>query len=427
MEGAGMDFPLPDNEAERLAAVEACGVYGTDPETGFDDLTDLAALIASVPIAMVNIVGDTKIWLKSRHGVPPGIEEVPRSGVCCAHALCRSDLLVVPDTHADDRFKAMPFIATEPFFGFYAGMPLIDSGGHALGTLCIMDLTPRELTFEAAEGIRRLARQTIAQLELRLKLAEILRSQQELAAEKQRSDNLLLNILPLKIAAELTEKGRVEPRHHPSTTILFTDFVGFTKSAAELSPRELIDDLDMYFSEFDSIVERHGLEKLKTIGDSYMCAGGLMLGRKDHAVRSCLAALEIRRFVVASNQRWAAIGQRPWQLRIGLHSGSVMSGVVGRKKFTYDVWGDAVNIAARMESTDEADQVNISESTYQHVKAYFDCTPRGALDVKNKGKMTMYFLDRLKPEYAADAAGVEANEHLRKTLAGTSVTWSLNG
>lgn len=421
-----MDFPLPENEAERLAAVRAYGVYGTDPEAGFDDLTDLAALIAGAPIAMVNIVGDTKIWIKSRHGVPSDLEEVPRGGVCCSYALCRSDMLVVPDTHADDRFKTLPFIATEPFIRFYAGMPLIDSGGHALGTLCILDLAPRELAFETAEGIRRLARQTIAQLELRLKLAEVQRSQQALAAEKQRSDSLLLNILPLKIAAELTEKGSVEPRHHPSATILFTDFVDFTKSAVELSPRELIDDLDMYFSEFDSIVARHGLEKLKTIGDSYMCAGGLMQGRKDHAVRCCLAALDIRRFVVSSNHRWAAIGQRPWHLRIGLHTGSVMSGVVGRKKFTYDVWGDAVNIAARMESTDEADQVNISEGTYQHVKSYFDCTPRGALEVKNKGKMTMYFLERLKPEYAADAAGVEANEHLRKTLAGTSVTWSLH-
>jgi class 3 adenylate cyclase len=426
MEGVGMDFPVPDNESERFAAVRVYEVYGTGPEPAFDDLTDLAALIAGVPIAIVNIVGDTKIWLKSRHGVPPGIEELPRGGVCCAHAICRSDMLVVPDTHADDRFKALPFIATEPFVSFYAGMPLIDSGGRALGTLCIMDLAPRELGFEAAEGIRRLARQTIAQLELRLKLAEVLRSQQALAAEKQRSDSLLLNILPPKIAAELTENGRVEPRHHPSTTILFTDFVGFTTSAAELSPRELLDDLDMYFSEFDNIVARHGLEKLKTIGDSYMCAGGLMLGRKDHAVRSCLAALEMRRLVVTSNERWTATGQRPWHLRIGLNTGSVMSGIVGRKKFSYDIWGDTVNIAARMESTDEADQVNISESTYQHVKSYFDCTPRGALDVKNKGKMTMYFLDRLKPEYAKDAEGVEANEHLRRTLAGSSVAWSLH-
>lgn len=421
-----MDFPLPENEVERLAAVQAYDVYGTDPEAGFDDLTELAALIASVPIAIVNIVGDTTIWLKSRHGVPPDLEEVPRAGVCCAHAICRSDLLVVPDTHADDRFKALSFIATEPFISFYAGMPLIDSGGHALGTLCIMDLVPRELSFEAAEGIRRLAHQTMAQLELRLKLGEVLRAQQELAAEKQRADSLIHNILPDKIAAELIEKGSVEPRHHPATTILFTDFAAFTKSAAELSPRELIDDLDMYFSEFDGIIARHGLEKLKTIGDSYMCAGGLMLGRKDHAVRSCLAALEMQHFVVASNQRLATLGQEPWHARIGLHSGSVVSGVVGRKKFTYDVWGDAVNIAARMESAGEVDRVNISESTYQHVKSYFDCTPRGVLEVKNKGKLAMYFLDRLKPEYAADAAGVEANEHLRKTLAGTSVTWSLH-
>jgi adenylate cyclase len=421
-----MDFPVPANEHERLAAMHAYQIYGTDPEAGFDDLTDLAALIANVPIAIVNIVGDTKIWLKSRHGVPPDLEEVPRGGVCCSHAVCRSDLLIVSDTHADDRFSAMPFIATEPFIRFYAGMPLIDSGGRALGTLCIMDVVPRELGFEAAEGIRRIARQTTAQLELRLKIAELVRSQQELADEKHRSDSLLLNILPRNIAAELTEKGSVEPRHHPSVTILFTDFVDFTKSATELSPRELVDDLDMYFSEFDSIVARHGLEKLKTIGDSYMCTGGLMQGQKDHAVRSCLAALEIRRFVMGSNQRWLAAGERPWHLRVGLHSGSVMSGVVGRKKFTYDVWGDAVNIASRMESTDEADHVNISESTYQQVKSYFDCTARGALEVKNRGKMTMYFLDRLKPEYSADMAGVEANERLKSTLAGTSVPWSLH-
>lgn len=421
-----MDFPIPENEVERLAALQAYHIYGTAPEAGFDDLTDLAALIANVPIAMVNIVSATSIWLKSRHGVPPDIEEVPRGSVCCSHALCHSDLLVVPDTHADDRFKTMPFIATEPFLRFYAGMPLIDSGGRALGTLCIMDTTPHELAFEAAEGIRRVARQTTAQLELRLKIAELERSREALTAEKQRSDNLLLNILPPKIAAELTEKGSVEPRHHPSTTILFTDFVDFTTSAAELSPRELVDDLDMYFSEFDSIAARHGLEKLKTIGDSYMCAGGLIQGRKDHPVRSCLAALEMRRFVVQSNRRWSTIGQKPWHLRIGLHTGSVMSGVVGRKKFTYDVWGDAVNIASRMESTDEADQVNISESTFQNVRPYFDCTPRGSLDVKNRGKMTMYFLNRLKPEYSADMEGVLANERLKSTLAGTSVTWSLH-
>lgn len=421
-----MDFPVPDNEVERLAAVRAYNVYGTDPEAGFDDLTDLAASIANVPIAIVNIVGDTKIWLKSRHGVPPDLAEVPRAGVCCSHAVCRSDLLVVPDTIADNRFSWMPFIATEPFIRFYAGMPLIDSGGRALGTLCIMDVTPRELGFEAAEGIRRIARQTTAQLELRLKIAELVRSQQDLAAEKQRSDDLLLNILPRNIAAELTEKGSVEPRHHPSATILFTDFVDFTTSAAELSPRELVDDLDMYFSEFDNIVARHGLEKLKTIGDSYMCIGGLTQGQKHHAVGSCLAALEIRRFVMGSNKRWVAAGERPWHLRVGLHSGSVMSGVVGKKKFTYDVWGDAVNIASRMESTDEADHVNISESTYQQVKPYFDCTARGALEVKNRGKMTMYFLDRLKPEYAADTAGVEANERLKSALAGTSVPWSLH-
>ena len=420
-----MEYPVPANEIERSAAVKSYDVYGSEPEAAFDDLSDLAAQLTSVPISLVNIVGDEKIWIKSRHGIPADLAEVPRGAVCCAHAICRSDLLVVPDTHSDDRFKDLPFISTEPFVRFYAGMPLIDSGGYALGTLCIMDLEPRELSFEVEEGIRRLARQAAAQLELRIKLADIQRAQRELAAEKERADQLILNILPAKIADELAEKGFVEPRHHPSTTIMFSDFVGFTKSAEQLSPRELIDDLHIYFSEFDEIVARHGLEKLKTIGDAYMCAGGLISDSKDHAVQTCLAALEIQRYMARENQRRELNGQTPWGLRIGIHTGNVMSGVVGKNKFTYDVWGDSVNVAARMESAGEAGKVNISEGTYQRVKNYFDCGPSRTMDVKNKGQMAMHFLTALKSEYSAD--GVTANENLKKAITGVTTTWSLPG
>jgi class 3 adenylate cyclase len=420
-----MDYPLPSNESERFEAVKSYDIYGSEPEAAYDDLSDLAAQLTGVPISLVNIVGDERIWVKSRHGIPADLAEVPRGAVCCAHAVCRSDLLVVSDTHSDDRFKDLPFISTEPFVRFYAGMPLIDSGGYALGTLCIMDLEPRELSFEVEEGIRRLARQTVAQLELRIKLSDIQRAQDQLAAEKERADQLILNILPQEIAAELTEKGSVEPRHHPSTTIMFTDFVGFTKSAEQLSPRELIDDLHMYFSEFDDIVARHGLEKLKTIGDAYMCAGGLMNNSKDHAVRTCLAALEIQHYMARENRKRQAKGQTPWSLRVGIHTGNVMSGVVGKNKFTYDVWGDSVNVAARMESAGEAGKVNVSESTYQYAKDYFECEPTRTMDVKNKGQMSMHFLTALKPEFAADADGVTANENLEKAITGVTTTWSL--
>ena len=231
-----MSYPLTSNEVGRVEALAAYNIYGSEPEAAFDDIAELAAQIAGTPIAPVNIVGDTSIWVKARHGVPAEITEVPRDGVCCAHAICQSHLFGVPDTRADERFRDLPFIATEPFVRFYAGMPLIDSGGYALGTLCIMDLEPRELSFEVAEAIRRLARQAVAQLELRIKLAQVTRAQQELVREKERVDSLILNILPADIARELAEQGEVKPRHHESTTIMFTDFVGFTQLAEQLSP-----------------------------------------------------------------------------------------------------------------------------------------------------------------------------------------------
>ncbi|MCA0272553.1 MAG: GAF domain-containing protein [Proteobacteria bacterium] len=420
-----MNYPVPDNEADRLAALQSYNVYGTEPEDSFDDLTDLAAQLTGAPISLVSIVGDANVWMKSHHGTPDGLSELPRGTVCCAHAICRSHLLVVPDTHADDRFKSLPFISTEPYVRFYAGMPLINSSGYALGTLCIMDLAPRDLSFEVTEGIRRIARQTVAQLELRRKLSETLHAQEALAAEKARADALVLNILPKEIAAELAEKGTVEPRFHPSATILFTDFVGFTRAADTLSPRELIDDLHGYFSAFDTIVAEHGLEKMKTIGDAYMAAGGLSGRSKDHPVKACLAGLALRETISRANARREVAGLARWDIRIGIHTGNVISGVVGKAKFTYDVWGDAVNVAARMESAGEPGHVNVSDRTWQHVKSYFEGRPRGSVEVKHKGLIEMHFLDRLKPEFSADAEGVRPNDRFAAAMSGNVATWSL--
>lgn len=420
-----MDYPVPANEKERLAAVDRYNVFRSAPEMGFDDLAELAAQFTGAVFSMVNIVGDETVWIKARHGVPPDLTEVPRGAVCCSQTVCQSDLLVCPDTHADERFKSLPFIATEPHVRFYAGMPLIDAGGYALGTLCVMDLKPRELSFETSEAIRRLARQAVAQLELRIKLAEVQEAQKALAVEKQRAEDLILNILPAAIARELATSGHVVPRHHPSVTVMFTDFVNFTRSAGQLSPRMLVDDLDHYFSEFDAIVRRHGLEKLKTIGDAYMAAGGLLTESKSHAVDTCLAALEIRQFMTRTNQQRQRQNRPPWQLRIGIHTGNVMSGVVGKDKFTYDIWGDSVNIAARMEATSEPGQINISNSTFGHVKNYFETESRGAIEVRNKGAMPMFFVDRLKEEFAEDDDGQLPNQRLKAVLTGTTSSWSL--
>jgi len=181
----------------------------------------------------------------------------------------------------------------------------------------------------------------------------------------------------------------------------------------------------MYFSEFDEITRRHGVEKLKTIGDAYMCVSGLPDPAKDHAVKACLVALEMQQFVRRHNDKREKLGQDPWHLRVGINTGSVMSGVVGKHKFTYDIWGDAVNIAARMESASDPSGINISESTHHRIKDYFVCEPRGTLEIKNKGTVPMFFVTRLKPEYSSDAEGLRPNPELAKAVSGVTSGWSL--
>jgi class 3 adenylate cyclase len=226
----------------------------------------------------------------------------------------------------------------------------------------------------------------------------------------QKSDKLLLNILPEEVAEELKEKGNVTPVLFDSTSIMFTDFKGFTQIAEGLTPRELIKELDGCFTQFDNITERYNLEKLKTIGDSYMCAGGIPKINTTHAIDCCLAALEIQSFMNQMKGFKQELNIPYWELRLGIHSGPVMAGVVGEKKFAYDIWGDTVNTASRMESSGTPGRINISYSTYELVKEFFDCEYRGEVNAKNKGLVKMYYLNRIKQEFAKDKEGHVPNE-----------------
>jgi class 3 adenylate cyclase len=210
--------------------------------------------------------------------------------------------------------------------------------------------------------------------------------------EKNRSNNLLLNILPEETALELKKNGKVQAKKFESVTVLFTDFEGFTQYAEKLPPEKLVESIDYYFSKFDTIMEKYNLEKIKTVGDAYMCAGGLPFPTRDHAYKMTLAALEIARFVNISEELITQ-NQTHFKIRIGINTGPLVAGVVGIKKFSYDIWGDTVNIASRMESNSEPGRINISEHTYQIIKNDFDCEYRGEIEVKNKGMMKMYFVN----------------------------------
>ncbi len=213
-----------------------------------------------------------------------------------------------------------------------------------------------------------------------------------IAKEKERSEELLLNILPATVAEELKLKGIATARYYQNVTVLFTDFKDFTKIASQLSPEELVADLDYCFKKFDSIVLKYSLEKIKTIGDSYMVASGIPETSPDHALRMMRAAKEMVAFI----NEWKTqkiMEKKPYfEARIGAHTGPVVAGVVGSKKFAYDIWGDTVNVASRMESSGEVGKINISAATYELIKIEFACTYRGKVAAKNKGEIDMYFV-----------------------------------
>ncbi len=214
--------------------------------------------------------------------------------------------------------------------------------------------------------------------------------------EKKRSDALLLNILPEETAEELKQTGTAKAKEFDEVTILFTDFKNFTRMSEELSAQELVNEIHYCYCAFDDIIGKYDIEKIKTIGDSYMCASGLPIVNINHATEMLKAAFEIREFIDLEKAKRIASGKPYFEVRIGLNSGPVVAGIVGNKKFAYDIWGDAVNIASRMESSGEPGKINISGATLELVKGHCISTYRGKIEAKNKGSIDMYFVERLE-------------------------------
>ncbi|GGD33307.1 hypothetical protein GCM10011343_24180 [Flavobacterium orientale] len=220
----------------------------------------------------------------------------------------------------------------------------------------------------------------------------IRKTKQIIEKERDRSDSLLLNILPEETAIELKLNGNVKAKKHDAVTVLFSDFKGFTSYSEKLSPEELVKTVDFYFSKFDTIMEDYGLEKIKTIGDAYMCAGGLNGNEKEAAQNMILAAKDIIDFVEKTKSN-NATQEFTFDIRIGINTGPVVAGVVGSKKFAYDIWGDTVNIASRMESMSQPGKINISEGTHALISDQWTCEYRGEIEVKNRGYLKMYFVN----------------------------------
>ena len=250
------------------------------------------------------------------------------------------------------------------------------------------------------------------------KTAELQTALLEIEEQKKRAESLLLNILPPSVAQELQIDGCVQPMYFEDVTIVFADFVGFTLSTEELAADELVNILNQYFTAFDNIVRRYGMEKLKTIGDCYMFAGGLPVRSPSHPVDAIMAAFEM----ISATEQMAQQGPVNWQLRIGVHTGPVVAGVVGLHKFAFDIWGDAVNFSSRMETSGAPGRVNLSSNTYARIKDFFSCEKRGKVATKDGREVEMYFVNGIAlglcPKNEAPLASFKKRYHtyFRKEL-----------
>ena len=227
---------------------------------------------------------------------------------------------------------------------------------------------------------------------------QVLERTNELVAEKRKSDELLLNILPAETADELKATGMAKAKNYESVSVLFADFKGFTKLSEQLNPEQLVAELNYFFSAFERIIQKYNIEKIKTIGDAYMCAAGLPAKNNTHSRDIIMAAIEMRNFIHQHNQKNQHRSGLTFEIRIGINTGPVVAGIVGLRKFAYDIWGDSVNIASRMETCSEPGKINISGATYQLVKNDFKCTYRGKINAKNKGEIDMYFVESLNQQ-----------------------------
>ncbi|MBI3396394.1 MAG: hypothetical protein HY042_11205 [Spirochaetia bacterium] len=319
-----------------------------------------------------------------------------------------------------DRLSAVDRAIWEAWrFPWVVEFPLIIENA-AIGILVISGLPVQSDDAESSERHARFKRSDLdfceriaAQVAGAVRATELLIQAESARRESERaraeSDRILNNVLPVRVAEELKREGRVEPLFYDAVSVLFTDFVGFTQATQDMRPDELIDELDGCFSQVDEVVKRNNMEKLKTIGDAYMCAAGLPVLSPTHALDACLTALEFRSFMKQVADLKGQMGLLYFQLRIGIHSGPVTAGVIGNNKFAYDIWGDTVNTASRMESSGKPGEVNISGDTYQLVKDFFDCEYRGRIQAKGKGEMDMYFLRRIKEDLSADTEGLLPN------------------
>jgi len=370
-EGLGhQPAPILENEQDRLQDLDSLGIVKEDirKDQRFSSLPRLASYLTSCPQAWINIIDKDTQHCKIDYGQNSVLSymsrEIPRGLTACQHVVNNNcEPLVIEDCTVDERTKLVAEASGGGFPRFYAGSPIVSKNGFILGTFCVMDEEPRSISHEQLEGLRLLADQFV----------ELLDTRQVESSSVNNDDKLAVN-----------------GDYYSSASILFADFVGFTQKTEEIQPGELLEILSSYFNGFDQIMERFGLKKVKTIGDAYMAIGGVPDKNSDHAIQVCKAAQEMIKYVNGMGVQQEALGKDSWKLRVGINTGPVIAGNTGDN---FDIWGDAVNVAARLESSGEEGKIQISDKTKQFLPENAKVTFREKVNLKNKGEMDTFFLD----------------------------------
>ena len=360
----------PSNELERLKDLKRLKLVeqNINKDKRYSSFPKLAATLTGCSQSAIHILDNDTQHCKVSYGkdLPTEImtKEVPRQLAICSHVLNNnSKPLVISDVSIDERTKHA-YALVPGFPKFYAGSPIISKAGFTLGTFCVFDDEPKVLEHSKIDALRMLADQFI----------NIYESSNEYV-----SNDIDIHTKSEKIIGE----------YYSSATILFSDFVGFTKKTEELDPGQLIEILDSFFSGFDKIMDRFSIKKIKTIGDAYMAAGGIPDLNSDHADRTVMAAIEMINYVRGINFQQKALGNEPWEVRIGIHTGPI---IAGKTSSEFDIWGDSVNIAARLESSGKKMRVNCSEETKSHLKNAYNFETKSNVELKGKGQATTFII-----------------------------------
>jgi len=368
----------PDNEDLRIKELKRLGILekNLEQDPRFASLTEVATYLTECPYCAINILGSTVQRCKIIFGLSKKEEkdfqrDTPRDLSICQFSLINPHQpLIIENLLEDDRTKMKYSHPDSSGLKFYAGAPLISSKGYSLGTLCVADEITKSLKHNQIEGLRLLADQIVSMIE---------------------NENYSKKIKETK-NVEDKEFFEITGRYYSSATILFADIVGFTSKVERMEPGELLATLDTFFKGFDKIISKNKIQKVKTIGDAYMCVGGIEDKDSSHAKKVCVSALDMLRFVEGVNLQHEALGKECWKIRIGIHSGSLIAGNSGN---SFDIWGDSVNIASRMESSSEPGKIHISQKTKDYLEGMGEVTPRGKVELKDKGLWNTFFLESL--------------------------------